>query len=44
MKAFLIGLAAMIVISVGAKFVLDSGFDFSSTAVYQSDRGSVRLN
>jgi len=44
MKAFIIGVAAMVVISVGTMFVMDEAFDFSSAAVYQSDSGSVRLH
>lgn len=43
MKAFVIGLVAMVVIGVGAWFMLTQEMDFSSAAVYQSDNGSVRL-
>ena len=44
MKAFLIGMAAMVVISVGAVLVVNTGFDYSATSVFQSERGSVRLD
>lgn len=44
MKAFLLGVLALVVVSVGAMLVFDYGFDFSATTVYQSDRGSVRVN
>lgn len=44
MNGFIIGVVAMIVISLGAVFVLDAGFDFSATTVYQSENGSVRLD
>lgn len=44
MKAFLLGMVIMIAVSIGAVFVLDYGFDYSSTAVFQSDNGSVRLD
>ncbi len=43
MKAFLIGIAALIVISVGAMLILENGFNFSSAAVYQSGNDTVRL-
>ena len=42
MKAFITGIAAMIVIAVGAMIVLDS-MGFSSQAAFTSERGSVRL-
>ncbi len=42
MKAFIGGIAAMIVISVGAMLVLDS-VGFTSKAEFTSERGSVRL-
>jgi hypothetical protein len=42
MKGFLAGIAAMIVISVGAAVVLNS-MDYSSEARYSSQSGSVRL-
>ena len=42
MKAFLGGIAAMIVIAVGAAIVLDF-MGFSSEAQFTSERGSVRL-
>lgn len=43
MKAFLGGVAAMILIAVGAAFVLDSQ-GVTSAERYTSDRGSVRLD
>lgn len=43
MKAFIIGMVAMVVISIGAWFVLTQELDYSSASVFQSDRGSVRL-
>ncbi len=42
MKAFLGGLAAILVIAVGAAFVLDA-MGLSSQAQFTSERGSVRL-
>ncbi len=42
MKAFIGGIAAMIVIAVGAAIVLDS-MGSSSQAEFTSERGSVRL-
>ena len=42
MKAFIGGIAVMIVISVGAAVVLDS-MDFSSQDRFTSTNGSVRL-
>ncbi|MEM1044859.1 MAG: hypothetical protein AAGL24_01855 [Pseudomonadota bacterium] len=44
MKAFLLGMAFLVVISIGAMTVMTQGFDFSAATVYQSDRGSVRLD
>ncbi len=44
MKAFVIGMAAMGVIGIGAWFLLTQEMDFSSAAVHQSDNGSVRLS
>ena len=43
MKAFVMGVAAMVVIGVGAWFVLTQQMDFSSSATFQSENGSVRL-
>jgi hypothetical protein len=42
MKAFLGGIAAIIVVSVGAVIVLDA-MGFSSQEQFTSERGSVRL-
>ncbi len=42
MKAFLAGVVAMIVVAVGAGYVLNT-LDFSSADSRTSDRGSVRL-
>lgn len=42
MKAFLIGVAAVVVISVGAMLVFENGFDFSAGNVYRTD--SVRMD
>ena len=42
MKAFIGGIAAIIVIAVGAMIVLDS-IGFSSQDQFTSERGSVRL-
>ena len=42
MKAFIGGIAAVIVIAVGAMIVLDS-IGFSSQDQFTSERGSVRL-
>ena len=42
MKAFVGGIAAIIVIAVGAMIVLDS-IGFSSQDQFTSERGSVRL-
>lgn len=42
MKAFLAGVAVMIVISVGAGFALN-GVDFTSADELSSEHGSVRL-
>ncbi len=44
MKAFLLGMTILVVISVGAMMVMTQGFDFSAATVYQSDRGTVRLD
>lgn len=44
MKAFLLGIAIMLAVSVGAALIFDRGFDLSSTTVFQSDNGSVRLD
>ena len=44
MKAFVLGLAVMAIIGVGAWAILSLEMDFSSSAVYQSDNGSVRLS
>lgn len=43
MKAFLGGVAAMVLIAVGAAFVLDSQ-NITSAQRYTSERGSVRLD
>lgn len=44
MRAFVLGIAVMTIISVGAWFVLTQELDYSAAAVYQSDHGSVRLS
>lgn len=42
MKGFMAGIAAMIVISIGAAVILSS-MDYSSEARFTSQSGSVRL-
>ena len=44
MKAFLLGITAMVVISVGAMLVFDTMFDHSASTVFQSDNDTVRLD
>lgn len=44
MKAFLSGVAACALISVGAWFVLTQQMDYSASAVNQSQNNSVRLD
>lgn len=42
MKGFLVGIAAMVVISVGAAAILNN-MDYSSQSQFTSQGGSVRL-
>ena len=42
MKGFLIGIAGMVIISVGAAIILDN-LDYSSKARNTTESGSVRL-
>ena len=44
MKAFLIGVTAMVVISVGSMLAFDTVFDHSVSSVYGSSNDAVRID